>query len=290
MQVLRNQLASPKLKTLTADEFHNMFVDLLKEIKVLTGAIIHGNEAKKDQLAQLNGLKLFVGTSHKFMNLTVKELRQAFYLNNQGELDEIYKHYNKPLNAEFMGSVLSAFLRYKAKFSDTIPEVLYLLRPKQEVPKVTDEMLRHMIQQDYELYRAGQYDNIFNASLKYLYLRRIKALQLTSRKKWWDWYWRAVEYRINRLKQKAATKAENQQRNILLEAYDKFLEEHLIDRAEHRLIVHLARRLMYFRFFDLLAGAAITHVFEDVSYDRYYTDYEISRPTVYLNYKFRSYE
>lgn len=135
MQIVKSERNGRKLSWLNDDEFHDTVVDIVSEIKLVTGAVLCQGQ---QLLLQIQMLKRFITTG--FGMLSKAEVVEAFYMNNQGQFEEVYVHYNKELNAEFVGNVLRAYMRYKVRFlnekRDKIIDLLSL--PKVVKPRTID--------------------------------------------------------------------------------------------------------------------------------------------------------
>jgi hypothetical protein len=106
--VIQTERAGSKLKSLTKDEARNSTIHIMKEIKNVSGCIL--NDVDKLD-AQASTIQFFLVTGYG--EFTAKEIIHAFFLNAQGKFEEVYRHYNRELNCEFIGDVLNAYKRFK---------------------------------------------------------------------------------------------------------------------------------------------------------------------------------
>lgn len=248
------------LKYLSEDEQHNQLLDVFTEVKILTGALMFSGDELK---IQIEVLRRFITAHPSAKNMTIAEIRHAFYLNNFGEYETILRHYNRELNAEFVGDVLNAYHKFKRQFMlrarDTIRALLY---PKATANKLTltNAELQLLVQKDYDDYKIGNTLFIFNVKLKYLFLRKIKLIQLSSKASWERNYWLAMKHRAN---EPLASATLNKNRK---KVYESFLQTGYIPLSEHKQIVSQTRKIIYFKFFKLLADTAIHNIFEDIDY------------------------
>src|SRR5205823_5208666 len=102
------------LNALTADQRHNAIVDAMSEIILITGAKSYDGPMLS---AQVEIIKRFIWSG--FGSLTQKEIVFAFHLNLQGCYDEIFRHYSRELNCEFIGDVLRGYVKFKTQISKT---------------------------------------------------------------------------------------------------------------------------------------------------------------------------
>jgi hypothetical protein len=248
------------LKNLSELEQYNQLVDVLSEVKIFTGALMYSDYELK---IQIDVLRQFLTTHPKIKNFTINEIRHAFYLNNFGEYPTIYRHFNRELNAEFIGDVLLAYLKFKKEFlSRSQVPIRSLLYPKamNEKPLLTEELLKAMIQEDYEKHKAANDRFIFNIQPKYIFLRKKLLIQLSSKASWNRNYNLAMQYRA---KEQLPSTVQNKEREQL---YKQIQTSGLIPIKEHRLLVAQTRRIIYFKFFDLLWTTAIQQIFTDIDY------------------------
>lgn len=266
-QVVRNELNSPTLRWLSEDDRWDELVDIWAEVKLLTGALLH--EGKMLHV-QLRMLERFIASDPKFYSLTTNEIRHAFYLNNQGRYAEVFKHYNRELNAEFVGSVLLAYVKYKAMlYTRAGADIKGLLNPAPSKPvvEITNADWMEYIQQDYDRYRTGQANLIFNCSAKYIILRKRGLIPLSSRKKWWEWYRNALMSLENKLRlETGGSEGQRITRGRQIEAWELVRETGIIYRSDHLSVIFQMRRLMYLQFFELIADCAIVNVFTDIEH------------------------
>ncbi len=171
--MIRNEMTSPKLKSLSDDELYDRLVDVWSAVKLLSGALLHEGDML---LLQLEMLRDFLATS-SFRDLTVADLTTAFKLNAAGDAWETIPHYNREINAEWVGQVLrkytDIFRKMWREHGDAIRKVL--LPPAPEAPKpepLPESFWQEEIQKDLELLRAGKADWIFNSAMKYVFLCR----------------------------------------------------------------------------------------------------------------------
>jgi hypothetical protein len=267
--VVRNELNSPTLLWLSDKERWDKLVDVITEIKLLTGAIIHEGEALQ---LQLKVIERFLISSKRYAALTTNEILHAFYLNNQGEFGTVYRHYNRELNAEFVGDVLLAYLNYKDGIYARV-NIKGLLDPAPErkpLDPITDIALMGYIQGDYDMYRSDARELIFHSPFKYNLLRRAGLIEVYSRK-----YWRKmeayamaerVEYGSGR-PERATDVREREDRAAVASMYARFVQDGYLPIAEYRLVVQGVRRRLYMRFFEMIASCGINDIFFDIKHN-----------------------
>lgn len=256
------------LKWLSDDDLHNSLVSIFQEIKILTGAILYKIGEGVEQ--QIDILKLFLLSAPQFYSLTTNEIRHAFYLNNQGEYDEVYRHYNKELNAEFMGDVLRAYLKYKQDiYKGNGAEIKGLIDPAPEQPKFTlpnEAEYQQIIQNDYNRYLTGASELIFLPAGAYNLLRSYGAIQIHSRQYWHKLIGYAIADRIRYGKSTMFKKDGWEKDNIrrVNAIYETYQSEGWIPPAEYNMVIHTLHKKLYFRFFKTMAYFNIKNIFTEI--------------------------
>lgn len=180
-----------KLMLLTKQELHDTVIDIISEIKLLTGCIIF--EGKELQ-AQLSVIRRFLYSS--FGMLTKEEIIHAFYMNMEGKYNQVYRHYNRELNAEFIGDVLRSYLNYKLYLKETKgPGIKKLLQlgPVQVIKREVDyEFWKDLIQEEYEAFRKGESTLQMWHQRKYYTLRKFGLMPFTKGFKTWMYFFKKV--------------------------------------------------------------------------------------------------
>ena len=264
-----NQVNGPTLRQMDHDTRYDTLIDIWSEIKMLTGCILYENKALA---LQADILERFLRTHPGFMSLTKSEILHAFYLNSGGQLDNVYRHWNKELNAEFVGDVLGAYLRFKNRFftnnHDLLAKAINPPAPKRPAPPTHDEWEAD-IQQDYQHYLAGNTELIFNTSAKYWYLRKCMIIEYSSRASWHRWYRYAFYWRRDNLQRRPAiTEGARITRGKEMDMYNAILSSGVVPWIEHRSILHTMKRLVYLEIFRILKETAIVNIFSDIAYVR----------------------
>jgi hypothetical protein len=166
----------------------------MSEIKLVTGVLIYEEPALMK--TQIEMVKRFLATGYPM--LTKEEILHAFYLNMQGAYDQVYKHYNRELNAEFMGDVLRAYLNYKLYLRETkgpqINRLLATTAPKAlPYKRVVDYAFwKQLIQEEYDDYRFGRPSRQLWSVRKYYTLRRFGLLPFPKGFKTWVFFFKRV--------------------------------------------------------------------------------------------------
>jgi hypothetical protein len=192
--MIRAERDGKKLKFLTKQELKNAVIDIMSEVKLITGALVHAEDENRMMSRQVEMIQrfLFVG----FGMLTKKEIIQAFYLNSQGYYEDTYRHYNKELNAEFFGDVLRAYLKYKLYVRETmgplITKVLQLGGGQQEKREVDYPFWQQLIQEEYDCYRKGLSCYQLWSSRKYYTLRKFGLLPFSKGLVTWVFFFKKV--------------------------------------------------------------------------------------------------
>jgi len=276
--MIRNELNSPKLFKLNDDQLNDGLCKIWMEIQMLTGASMYPDDGSQLLDIQLRMLNRFLMSNPKYSRLSLTEILHAFYLNNQGEFADsapagsggVFRHYNKELNAEFIGDVLNAYVRKKSKmYGEKMTDLWRVLDPPVEQKIVlSSEDWQAFIQDDYNDYRAGDTNKIFNTSPKYCYLRRCELIKFSSKKRWWEWYKACLEHRERRARIKAAHAKYTSKRELDLEVemYRAIHETGMIPKHEHRNVISTMRRLAYLKFFEIISSCAINKIFEEIEF------------------------
>ena len=232
----------------------NAFIkNFFKEVKLLTGAIVHQGE---ELVMQMKVIRRYLMTSDKFSGLTTNELTYAFYLNSHGELDQVYRHYNKELNAEFIGDVLLAYLQVKKRLYSRAGVQALLEGPKAEAPRLNVQQIREFIQVDYNHFLNDRLDYIVGVFLKYQYLRQEGLISIYHK----DYWLTLCRYAMD-VREWTARRDRNKE---LLEQYKIIKANNWIPAPEMRAIIYEARRLLYLEFFNDLQQLNIKNFLTEV--------------------------
>lgn len=270
--MLKNQLNSIRLRDLSDEEYHDTVVNLMAEIKMLNGAVLHKSEVVDGVnmlQQQVETMKMFLASNFRFTALTVSELRHAFFLNAQGEYEEVYKTYRRELDAEFVGQVLRAYLQYRRPLDQQAEAIKGKLKGKLLPVAVpcTDDWKR-IVQRHYDMYRNGDREMIFVYPGEYYFLRRIEAIRYTSRKKWGEWYLRALNQRFTEaMGRDAVTFEEKEDKERRRSMYMRIADTGIVPRDEDVQVICRMRKMVVLKFFELLADCNIHDIWADVAFD-----------------------
>lgn len=268
--MLLNTMNSPQLKSLSdAKDLGKEMLGIFTEIKMLTGAILHEGE---EMAMQVDVLIRFLVSSPVFASLTVNEIKHAFHMNQQGEYGEVYKHYNKPINGEFMGNVLLAYVDYKKQTSRRVHgDLMQLMYPKEitKLPIPTVDEYMQVVQRDYDLYRDGKAEYILFHLPCYNLLRKVGFISIRSRAHWQQLYVKAMHDRHrygNTLPKNLKDTWERSKRQEVRKVYDEIIKTQEIPQHEHRILIHHIRKKLYMRFFKWISDCAINNIFQEIEY------------------------
>jgi len=265
--MVTNELNSPKLKWLNSTELHDKVIELCQELKILSGVILH--PMGKELIAQIDILKTFMLTHPQLANLTVAEVRHAFYLNNQGEYEEVYRHYNKELNAEFVGDVLRAYIRHKNRFykmkGNAVKEIFQPEHPESVI--VTEQQYRESIQMMYDLFLLARFNLIFPSDGAYCLLRKYGGINIKSREHYKQLVLKAMLIREEYGNSSLIKKDQREIETILQirDIYAEWRETGYLQRSEYRLVIHTLRKRLMLRFFDTMNYFDIKNIFKEVT-------------------------
>ncbi len=271
LNVYINELNSPRLCWLDEKDFHNTIVKYIQLISILTGADVYEAGSWKNDML-VSSIKNLFAMSSVNMNLTVNEVMSAFYLNHNSVFDKVHTMYGKPISADYIGNVLANYREYKLRPLEKQWAIDRLLSPPppKEVPKYTPEDYKTFIQQDYENWKAGHTDYIFLIYEKYLLMRKWNFIIYPSLEIWKAWYKRALARRETSLMaQIPINKAEKLARKKKLEIYKHIRNTNIVPPEENKSVVHMMRKLVYFRMFELMHVAGIKNIFSEISRTKY---------------------
>ena len=246
------------LKSLDDDEQYNQLLDVFTEVKILTGAVMYSG---KELEVQIDVLRRFLAGHQDAKSMTISEIRHAFYLNSFGEYKIVLRHYNRELNAEFIGDILSAYQNLKHHFfQKAIDNIKLLINPKTNTAKVimTSKELELQIQSDYENFKNKKINLIFCTNSKYYFLRKRRLIQLTSKESWIRNYNQAFQTRMS---EKFSSISQTKIREAL---YLKIISTGFLPLKEHKAIIHSTHKIIYLKFFDIIFKTAIVSIFEDI--------------------------
>ena len=266
LTVYLNELNSPRLCWLDDDDFHDRIVEMLQEISLLTGAEVYESDWKNEML--IKTIENLFRFNSEIMNLTVNEIRNAFYLNHNGTFGKVYTMYGKPISADYVGNVISEYREYKLRPLEKQWAIDRLLNPPppKPVPVYTVEDYKAFIQTDYENWKAGNQEYIFLVFEKYLVMRRLGIIIYPNLESWAAWKKRALAKReYNLINQIPINKAEKQTKKKKLELYKAIRETNIIPPEENKSVIHMLRKLVYFRYFELLKEAGVVNIFAEIS-------------------------
>ena len=266
LNVFINELNSPRLCWLSDDDFHNKVVELLQEISLLTGAEVYESDWKNEMLVRT--IENLFKANYAIMNLTVTEIRNAFYLNHNGTFGRVYTMYGKPISADYIGNVISDYREYKLRPIEKQWAIEKLLNPPppEVIPVYTIEDYKKFIQQDYENWKNGNKNYIFLVYEKYVLLRKFALIIYPNKESWLAWKKKAVariEYNvINKI---PLSKIEKQEKKKQLQIYQKIRETNIVPPEENISVIHMMRKMVYFRYFELMQQSGIVNIFSEVS-------------------------
>lgn len=254
-----------------------MLIDLYTEIKILTGATManmgdpkkpeNGNPLKE----QVKVLNAFLVSHVNFTSLTVNEIRHAFYLNSQGEYGEVYRHWNKELNAEFMGDVLLAYLKYKRALHDKHGTAIKAALGRKDntvvISKPTVEDVKMIIQQHYDMYRKGELDFIYLHDCVYRFLRKVGGIPSYTKGGYLKMMGAAASER-ERIGQRSLVgrgPAEVTEIKYLERIYDEYMVKGFLPADEYLMVIHVMRKTRYMRFFRNMEFFGVDKIFKEIS-------------------------
>lgn len=191
MMVLTAERNGLKLKSLDQDSLHDAVIDILSAIKLITGAPVYESDESGMLQRQVEMIKRFLWSGYGL--LTKEEVINAFYLNMQGRFNEVYKHYNREINAEYLGDVLNAYIRFKKavieiKGSDVQKILSIEYKPAPQMIQVDYGFYKTLIQEEYQAFRNNQKPLTFWSRWKYYTLRKEGLLPFPKGLNTWFWF------------------------------------------------------------------------------------------------------
>lgn len=246
-----------KLSLLNEHELKNSIIDLVSEIKLITGAVLHAGQMLDMQIEMLQ--RFIVGG---FGMLSKSEVVQAFYMNLQGQFEDVYVHYNKELNAEFVGNVLRGYLRYKKQFlrekRDLIIDAIQPALPP--VKKDIDyDFWKEMVQEDFRLLCLGLDTNTLWFDRKYYTIRKFGLMPFKGIKTWFYFMRKALmhfDWGIN------------MPRNANLQNFHMVTVNQIYILFKHpedfKKCVQIARKYAYWHILNACKECGINNIWNDV--------------------------
>jgi hypothetical protein len=245
------------LKLLNEDELHNAVVDIMTEIKLVTGALmLTGNELQ----AQIQMVKIFLWSG--FSMLTKDEIVKAFYLNMQGKYDEQYRHYNKELNAEFLGDVLRAYLKYKVYIRENYGHIIEKALPKVvgRLPPVDWDYYRELVQIEYNnCFKDIPAPMVYWDARKYIALRRFIKYRYPVKKVWLYYMKMILQRNLNKTMLPATADLSNVKFISFKQVYDL-----LVNKEDYRPLLDMVRRHVYYEFLTAMNTCGINKIWEEI--------------------------
>lgn len=250
-----------KLRSLTEDELYNSVVDIVSEIKLMTGAIVF--EDKDDMKLQVSMITKFLAIG--FSMLSKEEIVHAFYLNNMGKYDETFRHYNRELNAEFMGDVLKSYLKYKGYIREVRgADITRLLGNTAELPapptKPDYELWKEMIQAEYDYFRENEQTNQIWHARKYITLRRMGLIPFKGLQTWYYFMKAAIGTRRGWINLPDGVNLKSYKFGSVGEVYRLFTSPEAF-----KLCVDESRRFAYWYVINAMAECGINKIFEEIA-------------------------
>lgn len=258
LQCLGHAIIYPRIHELRPDDQYDTILDAISEIKLLTGAIVYTKESGllEPQVAMLHR---FVATG--FGSLTKQEIVLAFYLNSQGKLDDVFKHYGKELNAEFMGDVLRAFMRWKRGFIKSKgAQINRILNPPARVKQEVDyETWREIVQHDYNYFRQHQADPGMWHPRKYYTMRKFGLLPYRNVSGWIYFVKQAMVLGRGGLRIPAGANLKDYKITSIQQLRDLFTTSEGFHRC-----IDVARQLAYGHAFGAMAACNIRDIWTEI--------------------------
>lgn len=245
-----------KLKLLNEDDAHNAVVDLISEIKLITGAFVYDGNMMK---AQVEMLKRFLVTG--FGMLSKEEIVESFYMNHQGVFDEVYVHYNRELNAEFTGNVLRAFLKWKAGFlREKRDRIIGILAPiKMPERDIDYDFWKVRVQEDLNILQFKSNEISMWHQRKYYTLRKFGLMPFKGISSWFYFIRKALISQRWHLYLPAKTDMSKYKFVTINQVYLLFKNP-----DDFKLCVEVARKFAYWYILNACAECGVNNLWKDI--------------------------
>jgi hypothetical protein len=245
-----------KLQWLSDDDSYNEIIDIITEVKMLTGALVYSG---KEFEIQAEMLQLFIVSG--FGMLSKSEIVYAFYLNLQGQFDEVYVHYNKELNAEFVGNVLRGYLKYKKIFlrqkRDSI--ITLLEPPKMEKYEIDYDFWKELVQQDLDYLKNINKDSTLWNVRKYYTLRKFGLMPFKGKSTFFYFIKKAIGNKYFLLNLPQNTNYRNYEFTSVMQLRSIFKTS-----QDYHICIEDARKLSYWYVLQTCADFGINNIWQDV--------------------------
>ncbi len=216
------------------------------------------HEGNKLEL-QLEMITRFIVTG--FGNLTKPEIVQAFYMNLQGKFEEVYVHYNKELNAEFLGNVLRAYLRWKSRLVNDKGHKIQQLLNKEGYQKqdIDYEFWKDLIQKEYEVIKKFKSSDQLWHDRKYYTLRKSGLLYFKSLDTWF-WFMKKAIKNTNGVLRVPLKSNLSKYSFVTVASVINIFHSH----ADFKVCLSEARRLAYLYVLKCCLDCGINNLWEDI--------------------------
>lgn len=192
-----------------------------------------------------------------YPHATIEEIRVAIKNGIYGEYGEYFG-----LNAKTFMQFIEGYLQSeKRRLAKEAYEKAKRTEQKPAPVKMTIGDYKAWILEDYRIFKEMGKEFVPFISRKYVLLRRLGLIGLKSRESWEIWLLRAKNEKVWRETQGAKKKGDKGALNEIYKIYSHFEENNELPVSEYKRIVNNARRMRYFRFFEIMSEKGIDNFF-----------------------------
>jgi hypothetical protein len=193
-----------------------------------------------------------------YPHVTIEEIRVAI---KNGIYNEYGEYFG--LNARTFMFFIEGYLQSeKRRIAKEAYEQAKKVEQKAPV-KMTIGDYKKWILEDYRIFREMGKEFVPFIARKYVLLRRFGLIGLKSLESWDMWLLRSKNEKVWRETQGAKKKGDKGALSEIYKIYSNFEENNELPVSEYKRIVNNARRMRYFRFFELMAEKGVDNFFTD---------------------------
>lgn len=192
-----------------------------------------------------------------YPNVTLEEIRTAV---KNGIYEEYGEYYG--INAKYIMFFIESYLKSESRrLAKEAYENAKRIEQKPAPVKMTIGDYKSWILEDFRIFKEMGKEFVPFISRKYVLLRRLGLIGLKSRESWDIWLLRAKNEKVWRETQGAKKKGDKGALNEIYKIYSNFEENNELPVSEYKRIANNARRMRYFRFFEIMYEKGIENFF-----------------------------
>lgn len=249
-EIIKSALA-PKISNITPIAATDAMIDALSMATAISGAVTDGDTL----IAHAH--ETYDWLMRLYPEVTVEEIRSAV---RAGVYDEYGKYYglNPKSYVFFVREYLQSEKRRVAKAAFEAAKSKLRAMP----PEMTWDQYKAWILEDYRMFRENGSELIPFIPKKYFLLRQCGLIGLKSMESWLNWLLLAKTDLHDRIAKRAKDRGDKSLLSTITELSARLEENGEIDVSEFKKIVTNARRIRYFRFFEVMQREGIENFFE----------------------------